>query len=62
MKKYEDHLRETGQEPSHALFKEMLAGAAGFEVTHNVLMLIGLWVLCFSGVLYSQQLSHDCCR
>ena len=41
MKKYEDHLRETGQEPSHALFKEMLAGAAGFEVKFGVLMLGG---------------------
>ncbi|KAK9791603.1 hypothetical protein WJX73_004101 [Symbiochloris irregularis] len=31
-RKYENHLKETGKPPSHALFKEILAGAAGFEV------------------------------
>lgn len=36
MRKYEEHLANTGQEPSHALFKEILAGAAGFEVDRLV--------------------------
>lgn len=34
--RYEEHLANTGQEPSHALFKEILAGAAGFEVDRLV--------------------------
>ena len=29
---YEEHLRKTGQQPSHEIFKEIMAGAAGFEV------------------------------
>jgi len=32
MKAYESHLRASGEQPSHALMKEMLAGIAAFEV------------------------------
>jgi hypothetical protein len=32
MKAYEDHLRATGAEPSHALMKELLAGFAAAEI------------------------------
>jgi hypothetical protein len=32
MKAYENHLRATGQEPSHSLMKELLAGFAAAEV------------------------------
>ncbi|KZV86139.1 hypothetical protein EXIGLDRAFT_622286 [Exidia glandulosa HHB12029] len=32
MKMYEDHLRASGEEPSHSLMKEMLAGIAAAEV------------------------------
>jgi hypothetical protein len=32
MKAYENHLRASGQQPSHSLMKEMLAGFAAAEV------------------------------
>lgn len=32
MKSYENHLRRTGQEPNHALMKELLAGFAAAEI------------------------------
>ncbi|KAK9760961.1 hypothetical protein K7432_014511 [Basidiobolus ranarum] len=32
MKSYENHLRNTGEQPSHSLMKEMLAGFASAEV------------------------------
>ncbi|KAH9922896.1 uncharacterized protein B0H18DRAFT_863158, partial [Fomitopsis serialis] len=32
MKAYENHVRSTGQEPSHALMKELLAGFAAAEI------------------------------
>ncbi|KAF8464513.1 hypothetical protein JB92DRAFT_2580910, partial [Gautieria morchelliformis] len=32
MKAYESHLRATGQQPSHVLMKEILAGIAAAEV------------------------------
>jgi hypothetical protein len=38
MKAYENHLRATGQQPSHELMKELLAGFAAAEVDKCVLL------------------------
>jgi hypothetical protein len=36
MKMYEDHLRKTGEEPDHALMKELLAAFAAAEIDRLV--------------------------
>jgi hypothetical protein len=43
MKAYENHLRATGQQPSHELMKELLAGFAAAEVDKCVLSFMMLY-------------------